>query len=211
MTDAMARGDPRPEQGVGQPAQVDRARIRWLLGSLALQNLGRRKARTLLLVVAVAVGSGVVFTSAVLMRSIERSMAVGLHPPRRGFLIVSGRHTHQHHRGAADRRTDRSDLGRRAAASADQPEGRGAGRAQQILRTQHSGYGHQHEPVDLIAFDPQNDFTVQPWLEERLDRPMQTGDIIIGGRRDDPLGSEILLFGAPSRSMGGWEDGGRDA
>ena len=51
--------------------------MRWLLLSLALQNLGRRKARSLLLIAAVALGSGVVFTGAVLMQSIDRSMAVG--------------------------------------------------------------------------------------------------------------------------------------
>jgi hypothetical protein len=48
-----------------------------LLASLALQNLGRRKARSLLLIMAVAVASGVVFTGATLMRSIDSSMAVG--------------------------------------------------------------------------------------------------------------------------------------
>ncbi|MDP1841316.1 MAG: ABC transporter permease, partial [Reyranella sp.] len=48
-----------------------------LLANLALQNLGRRKARSLLLIAAVAIGSGVVFTGATLMRSIDDSMAVG--------------------------------------------------------------------------------------------------------------------------------------
>ncbi len=48
-----------------------------LLASLALQNLGRRKARSLLLIAAVAVASGVVFTGATPMRSIDSSMAVG--------------------------------------------------------------------------------------------------------------------------------------
>ena len=48
--------------------------LRFLLGSLALQNLGRRKARSLLLFAAVAICAGSVFTGAVLMLSIERSM-----------------------------------------------------------------------------------------------------------------------------------------
>ena len=48
-----------------------------LLASLALQNLGRRRARSFLLIAAVAIGSGVVFTGATLMRSIDDSMAVG--------------------------------------------------------------------------------------------------------------------------------------
>ena len=38
--------------------------IGFLLASLALQNLGRRKARTLLLLTAVAICSGAVFTGA---------------------------------------------------------------------------------------------------------------------------------------------------
>src|SRR5262249_32880108 len=53
------------------------------------------------------------------------------------------------------------------------------------------------ESVDLIAFDPERDLTVRPWLERRLDRPLRQGDVIIGGRRDEPLGSELLLFGKP--------------
>ena len=46
--------------------------------SQALQNLGRRKARSLLLMAAVAIGTGVIFTGAALMRSIDVSMALGL-------------------------------------------------------------------------------------------------------------------------------------
>src|SRR4029453_9646037 len=60
--------------------------MRWLLLSLALQNLGRRKARSLLLIAAVALGSGVVFTGAILMRSIDRSMDVGF--TRRGADLM---------------------------------------------------------------------------------------------------------------------------
>ena len=51
--------------------------LRFLLGSLALQNLGRRKARSLLLFIAVAICAGSVFTGAVLMLSIQRSMDMG--------------------------------------------------------------------------------------------------------------------------------------
>src|SRR4051812_11919701 len=63
-------------------------RSRFLLGSLALQNLGRCKARTVLLLVAVAVCSGAVFTGVVLMRSIENSMAVGFTRLGADMLII---------------------------------------------------------------------------------------------------------------------------
>src|SRR5258708_19269885 len=62
--------------------------VRWLLLSLALQNLGRRKARSLLLIAAVAIGSAVVFTGATLMQSIDRSMAMGFTRMGADMMVV---------------------------------------------------------------------------------------------------------------------------
>jgi putative ABC transport system permease protein len=59
-----------------------------LLGSLALQNLGRRKARTLLLAAAITVCSGALLAGSVLMRSIESSMTVGFTRLGADMLIV---------------------------------------------------------------------------------------------------------------------------
>ena len=66
-----------------------------------------------------------------------------------------------------------------------------------IFRTDLSGYGGRDELVDLIAFDPERDITVRPWLEQRLDRPMRQGDVIVGGRREELIGARLLLFGRP--------------
>src|ERR1700758_2613696 len=66
----------------------DRSDIGFLLARLALQNLARRKARTFLLFAAVAVCSGAVFTGAVLMQSIERSMSVGFTRLGADLLVV---------------------------------------------------------------------------------------------------------------------------
>src|SRR5215468_3093708 len=62
--------------------------LRWLLGRLAMQNLGRRKARSLLLMAAVAIGTGVIFTGTVLMRSIDVSMALGLTRMGADLMVV---------------------------------------------------------------------------------------------------------------------------
>ncbi|MGB8487322.1 MAG: ABC transporter permease, partial [Xanthobacteraceae bacterium] len=174
----------------------DRSRIRFLLGSLALQNLGRRKARTLLLLAAVAVCSGAIFTGAVLMRSIETSMAVGFTRLGADMLVIpAGTLTNI---TAAlltaeptDLTLDASDLPR-----LERLKGVRKAAPQLIFRTDASGYG-RGELIDLIAFDPRRDITVQPWLEQHLDRPLREGDVIVGGRREEPLGSELLLFGRP--------------
>ncbi|MGB7835974.1 MAG: ABC transporter permease, partial [Xanthobacteraceae bacterium] len=166
------------------------------LGSLALQNLGRRKARTLLLLAAVAVCSGAIFTGAVLMRSIETSMAVGFTRLGADMLVIpAGTLTNI---TAAlltaeptDLTLDASDLPR-----LERLKGVRKAAPQLIFRTDASGYG-RGELIDLIAFDPRRDITVQPWLEQHLDRPLREGDVIVGGRREEPLGSELLLFGRP--------------
>lgn len=170
-------------------------RIRLLLASLALQNLGRRKARTLLLVAAMSVCSGALFTGAVLMRSIETSMAVGFTRLGADMLIVpAGTLTNI---TAALLTAEPTDLTLDAGmlTRLAQLKGVRAVAPQLVFRTDASGYGHGGDLVDVIAFDPAHDMTVQPWLEEHLDRPLRQGDIIIGGRREGALGSELLLFG----------------
>ncbi|MGP0010381.1 MAG: ABC transporter permease [Methylocella sp.] len=170
----------------------------WLLGSLALQNIGRRKARASLLIAAVAISSAIVFTGVVMMRSIETSMAVGFSRLGADLMVVP--------QNALTNIT--------AALLTAEPTGEvldadlldhahitGIGRAapQRVFRTEQSEFGGQGESVDLIGYDPGNDFTIQPWINERLGRPMQPGDVILGAARDVPLGSEIALFGKPFR------------
>jgi putative ABC transport system permease protein len=170
--------------------------MRWLLLSLALQNLGRRKARSLLLIAAVALGSGVVFTGGVLMQSIDRSMAVGFTRLGADMMVVP--------EGALTNITasllvvepgelvlDADVLAKARLTSL----GRIA--AQKIVRVEHSGIGSHHESADLIGFEPAQDFTVQPWLVEKLNRPLQAGDVILGAARDGVLGSQLLIFGKP--------------
>ena len=172
-----------------------------LLASLALQNLGRRKARSLLLIMAVAVASGVVFTGATLMRSIDSSMAVGF--TRLGADMMAVPEGALTNITAALLTVEPTDL------VLDQDLFARAGIAsvsraapQKIARVEHSGIGSHHDSVDLIGFDPTLDFTVRPWLVEKINRDMRPGDVILGAARDAPLGSELLIFGKPHTVYG---------
>jgi len=169
----------------------------FLLAGMALQNLWRREARTLLLLAGVAICSGAVFTGDVLMRSIETSMSVGFTRLGADMLVVPA--------GAltnitaalltaepTDQTFDDSDLAHLQAIKGVQKLA-----PQLVFRTDASGYGGKGETVDVIAFDPARDFTIQPWLEQRLNRPIRKGDIIVGGRREDALGTKLLLFESP--------------
>jgi len=171
--------------------------IGYLLASLALQNLGRRKARTLLLLAAVAICSGAVFTGAVLMRSIESSMSVGFTRLGADMLVVpAGTLTNITAALLTAEPTDLT-LDERVLKGLEALKGVQRAAPQLVFRTDASGYKGRGEVVDLIAFDPARDITVQPWLEQHLDRPIRKGDVIIGGRREEALGSELLIFGWP--------------
>jgi putative ABC transport system permease protein len=180
---------------------AERAGLRWLLGSLALQNLGRRKARSLLLIAAVAIGSGVVFTGATLMRSIDTSMTLGFTRMGADMMVVPD--------GALTNITaalltveptelvlDADAFDKAGIASVERVA------PQKIVRVEHSGIGDHHEQVDLVGFDPAHDFTIQPWLAEKLNRPIQDDDVILGASRAAPLGSQILIFGTPHTVYG---------
>ena len=175
---------------------ADRRGLRWLLASLALQNLGRRKARSCLLIAAVAVATGGVFTGATLMRSIDDSMATGLTRMGADMMVVpEGALTNI---TAALLVVEPSDLALDAdifAKAGLASVGRAA--PQKIVRVEHSGIGDHHDSVDLIGFDPRLDFTIRPWLLERINRDMQPCDVILGAGRETPLGSQLLIFGKP--------------
>jgi putative ABC transport system permease protein len=170
--------------------------VRWLLTSLALQNLGRRKARSLLLIAAVSIGSAVVFTGVTLMQSIDRSMAMGFTRMGADMMVVpEGALTNI---TAALLVVEPTDLVLDADAFAKAGVASVAKvAAQKIVRVEHSGIGAHHDSVDLIGFDPARDFTIQPWLAEKLNRPLQPGDVILGAGREAPLGSQLLIFGKP--------------
>jgi len=36
------------------------------------------------------------------------------------------------------------------------------------------------EPLNIYGFDPETDFTIQPWLQEPLNAPLKTGEVIVG-------------------------------
>jgi putative ABC transport system permease protein len=50
-------------------------------------------------------------------------------------------------------------------------------------------------PVQLIAYDPSRDFTITPWLQTRLKRPLEKDEIIVGSRIVGDIGSKLQFYG----------------
>ncbi len=50
-------------------------------------------------------------------------------------------------------------------------------------------------PVDIFGIDPVTDFTIQPWLRQPLDKPLDPGEVIAGSGIQGNPASKISLFG----------------
>ncbi|MFO0843813.1 MAG: ABC transporter permease [Gemmataceae bacterium] len=165
-----------------------------LLPRLAAQNLGRRPARTALSALAVAVAIAAVFTTLVVRRGLSEGLAAGFGRMGADLLIVP-RQTLVNLTPAlltAEPTPHTLDAGLIDVVAKLPGVERVA--AQRTHRVELPGRGHSHA-VDLASFDPRSDFTVLPWVVEKLDRPMRPGDRIVGARRDEKVDSELSLFG----------------
>src|SRR5258707_8326124 len=156
-------GATRYEADSTRSPKRDGTGIRLLLGSLALQNLGRRKGRTLLLLAAVAICSGAIFTGAVLLRSIESSMDVGFTRLGADLLVIpEGTLTNITAALLTAEPTELTLDSDMAARLAGLNCVRRAA-PHLIFRSELSGYGSRVEAVDLIAFDPERELSMGPW------------------------------------------------
>src|SRR5438132_9378254 len=146
---------------------------RWLLIRLAAQNVGRRRLRAIFLGVAVMLGVGIGFASFVagwalrdgMARSFSRMGADLLVVPRATLVnITASLLTVQ-----PTDETLPADLGARIAAIA----GVAQVAPQRIVPAPVEGHN-----VNLIAFDPAQDFSVQSWVEARQAGPLE--GLIVG-------------------------------
>ena len=49
--------------------------------------------------------------------------------------------------------------------------------------------------LQVIGIDPEKDFTIQPWLETTLGRPMKRGEVVIGAGVTGEVGSTLKFYG----------------
>ena len=173
----------------------------WLFTRLAIQNLGRKPARTILLMLAVALGSGAVFASLTVAEGIRASIEVGF--SRMGAdLVVVPQDTLVNITSAlltvqpTDATFDESVL-----EQVSRLDGVARAAPQRVYSVPVMA-GMPNHRVNLIAFDPWLDFSVVPWIVRHAEHPMRTGDLLAGARRAEKIGDELELCGATAQVYG---------
>jgi putative ABC transport system permease protein len=176
---------------------------------VALKNLRRKLTRTWLLFSIVAVVSCTLFSATLFLKSINNALRIGTYRLGADILVVP--------ESAKDKAQmallsgeptqflmDRSILDRVRAI-----EGVKTATPQLFVKPT-SFTCCFNVDVFLVAFDPETDFTVKPWLEKNLNRKLSGNEIITG--RNVPVipGDKIPFFGTTFTVAGTMEATGMD-
>jgi putative ABC transport system permease protein len=174
---------------------------RSILLRLAVQDLKHRPGRALVLAFAVAVGGGAIFAATVLGRSIEASFGTALDRLGADLMVVPrGVTVNLTAALLTVEPTDQTLDGDTVRAIAALP-GVDLAAPQRYFALPSSDPSHGGQE-DLVAFDPARDFTVLPWLVETVGGTPRRGDVIVGGRRPEAVGSTVRMFDREFRVFG---------
>jgi putative ABC transport system permease protein len=193
MHDPLTVGRARPDFSREATPRISHPSLRWPLARLAVQNLGRRPGRTLVLASAVAVGVGAAFAAIVARLAIAESVAVGFDRMGADLLVVPKEALVNLTPALLTVEPGPQTLDARLVEAVTRVPGIELAAPQRFERI--AAPGDPHGEAELVAFDPRRDFTVLPWLKERLGRPFHDGDVVVGGRRPEPIGVETTLGG----------------
>jgi len=166
-----------------------------------MQNLTRRPFRTYALVLAIAIVSGAIFSTATLMWGVSSSLTKGLSKFGADLLVVP--------KGSL--------ISMKSALLTGEPSVfymddslmktitsiKGVKKVSpQLFLTSVEGDCCVMGNAFIIGFDPASDFTVLPWVEEKVETPFQTDSAIVGGSNSFVVGDEIFFYGQKLKVYG---------
>ena len=163
------------------------------LFEVAKQNLTHRRTRSLLMMFFVLLLSGTFFVSTLLMDSMEKSIAVTRDRMGADVILVSKEYSQDLQTAMFSGEPCTLYLGRDWVEKAAALEGAERVSSQMYIAT--LGAGCCDVSTQLIAFDPETDFIIKPWLE-RGELELKTGEVVVGSRLVVEPGDPIMFYGA---------------
>ncbi len=173
----------------------------FLFTRLALQNLLRKPARTLMLVLAVTLCTGGVFASYTVASGIKDSMDKSFSRMGADLIVVPARAMVNITSALLTVQPTDEVLSGSLVDQIAHLDGIAQVAPQTYFQVPIMS-GMPECKANLIAFDPKKDFTVLPWMVAHANRPFSTGDIIAGSRRSESIGDEIAPANFPVNIYG---------
>ncbi len=176
---------------------------------VALKNLRRKITRTWLLFAIVAVVSGTLFSATLFLKSINNALKIGTYRLGADILVVPENAENKAKSALLSGEPTHFLMGREILGQVAKIDGvRNA--TPQLFVKPTSFTCCFNVVVFLVAFDPDTDFTVKPWLEKNLNRKLAVHEIITGRSIPVIAGDSIPFFGTTFRVAGTLEATGMD-
>jgi putative ABC transport system permease protein len=176
---------------------------------VALKNLKRKLTRTWLLFAIVAVVSCTLFAATLFLKSINNALMIGTYRLGADILVVPESAENKAKSALLSGEPtqflmDRSILDKVKTVA-------GVKNATSQLFVKPTSFTCCFNvDVFLVAFDPESDFTVKPWLQKNLNRKLGINEIITGRAVPVIAGDAIPFFGTTFKVAGTMEPTGMD-
>lgn len=164
---------------------------------LALQNLRRKPYRAVAMALCVAVATGTLFATTLVMRGVQTGLRIGQARLGADLIVVPQGHDATAQEAFITGQPTTFYMDQRVAEQVAALPGVAQVSSQVFIQTLSNARCCIGE-FFLISFDPQTDFTIAPWLVTHLaDKPLGSYDLIVGDRILLGPGDGATFYGTP--------------
>ncbi|MDA8100180.1 MAG: FtsX-like permease family protein [Nitrospiraceae bacterium] len=176
---------------------------------VAVRNLKRKLTRTLLLFAIVTVVACTLFAATLFLRSINNALRIGTYRLGADILVVPENAENKAKAALLSGEPTQFLMDRSVLDRIRSVEGVKNATPQLFIKPTSFTCCYNVD-VFLIAFDPATDFTVKPWLEKNLSRPIGPQEVITGREVPVIVGDNIPFYGTNFTVAGTMEPTGMD-
>ncbi len=176
---------------------------------VAFKNLKRKLTRTWLLFAIVMVVSCTLFAATLFLKSINNALKIGTYRLGADILVVPENAQQEAKSALLSGEPTQFLMDRSILDKVKQVDGVKNATPQLFIKPT-SFTCCFNVDVFLVAFDPDTDFTVKPWLEKNLSRKLGTDEIITGRSIPVIVGDRIPFYGTTFTVAGTMEPTGMD-
>src|SRR5208337_4814221 len=175
--------------------------------SIAVKNLSRKIIRTTLLLLAVTVVTGTIFAATLFISSMQNALKIGTYRLGADVLVVPEKNVAEARSALLAGEPASFYMDRTVIEKVRQVEGVKEATPQLFIKPTSFTCCYNVD-VFLVAFDPLSDFTITPWLEKNIRKPLSGNEVIAGRSVPVIAGDTIPFFGTPFTVAGTLEPTG---
>jgi putative ABC transport system permease protein len=168
---------------------------------LAVRNLRRKLIRTILLLLIVAVVTGTLLSASIFISGMKNALRIGTYRLGADVLVVPEKNESQAKAALLAGEPTSFYMSRDILKKVEEVDGVRTATAQLFIKPA-SFTCCANVDAFLVAFDPQNDFTIEPWLEKNLKKPLTGNEVIVGSTIPVVVGDTLPFYGTPFTVVG---------